>query len=184
MQYDGYRTVNTDSYEQFKSVVNGNGYNVDYTYGDQCWDLMAILWYSLGFPQGYPTLAGTGSAWGAWTDRENNKGTQFDLIYNVNEIKRGDVIVYDRTSFNADGHIGIADVNYSDVGWSYPELPILSQNNQGTPYAQGGSYANIHGYDITLFLGAFRLKKWQGSNLNVHKSKFPWVLYANKLRES
>ena len=191
MQYDGYVLLPVNSYLAWKTAVNGNGFNVDGAYGDQCWDLTAEFWYNLGFGTGYPTLAGTGSAWGAWTDRDNNVGNPavFDLVYSLSDVKQGDVIVYDQFSGNPYGHIGFADEDYStwtpDPSQPY-EFPILSQNNQGTPYYQGGTFANVKGYDTRLFLGAFRLKAWNPTPppppSQTPTSHFKWVLYARKFR--
>lgn len=192
MQHNGWQTVTVASYAAFKSVVNNNGWDLDGAYGDQCYDLAFLLWYSIGFPQGYPINGGTGKAKDIWTQRNNNISyngtTYFDLIYNLNDVKQGDMIIYDSTPYNEFGHDGVADEDYTTWAASHPgdyEFPILSQNNNGIPYAGGGSYANIHGYDTRLFLGAFRLKSWEPTppTPTETKHRFPWVLYARRLRE-
>lgn len=190
MQHDGYILIPVNSYLAWKTSTNGNGYNVDGAYGDQCWDFVAEFWYNNGFPQGYPTLAGTGGARGMWYDRVQNAGTKFDLIYNLADVKQGDVLVYDQFPGNEWGHTGFADQDYDTWIADHPgeyEFPILSQNNQGIPYPPGGSFVNIKGYDTRLFLGAFRLKAWTPTppptpTPNLERKRFPWVLYANKLR--
>lgn len=193
MQHNGWQTVTVASYAAFKAVVNNNGWDLDLAFGDQCYDLAFLLWYSIGYPQGWPVNGGTGKAKDIWTERETNKsynGTQyFDLIYNLNDVKQGDMIIYDSTPYNEFGHDGLADEDYATWSANHPgdyEFPILSQNNNGTPYAGGGSYANIHGYDTRLFLGAFRYRNWIPTppppTPTSERSKFPWVLYANKLR--
>lgn len=180
MQTNGYVILPVDSYDNWKAAVNNNGFNADGSYGDQCWDLCAEFWYSLGFPQGYPTLAGTHSAYGAWDARTLNAGNAFDLIYDKTQILRGDVIVYDHFTGNPDGHIGFADQDYQGTD----NINILSQNNGGTPYAQGGTYTNVANYTLAYFRGAFRLKAWHQSPTPSTQSstRFPWVLYARKLR--
>lgn len=192
MQHNGWQTVTVASYAAFKAVVNNNGWDLDGSYGDQCYDLALLLWYSIGFPQGYPVNGGTGKAKDIWTQRNSNISyngtTYFDIIYNLNDVKQGDMIIYDSTPINEFGHDGLADEDYATWAASHPgdyEFPILSQNNNGIPYAGGGSYANIHGYDTRLFLGAFRLKAWEPTpppTPTTKRSHFPWVLYANKLR--
>lgn len=178
-KYTGYVTLPTNSYASWKSATNGNGYDVDGAYGCQCWDLAAEFWWNVGFPQGYPTLAGTGSAYGAWTDRTQNAGDKFDLIYNVTDIKQGDVIVFNYYSGNPYGHIGFADEDYNGTN----VINILSENNGGTPDPAGGTYTNVNSYYLTNFLGAFRYKAWHQPTppIPVYRSKFPFYLYVKKL---
>ena len=184
-RYTGYVTLPTSTYDVWKNAVNNNGYDVDSSFGCQCWDLAAEFWWNIGFPQGYPTLAGTGSAYGAWDDRVANAGDKFDLIYNKADIKRGDVIVYDQFSGNPYGHIGFADEDYNGTD----NIQILSENNGGTPDPAGGAYTNVNNYSLLYFRGAFRYKAWHttpptpSGGYSFTKKKFPWVLYARKLRE-
>lgn len=181
MQNNGYITLPTDSYDAWKAAVNGNGYDADGFYGDQCWDLTAEFWYNLGFPQGYPNTGGTGAAYGIWDARTLNAGNAFDLIYDKTQIRRGDVIVYDQFPANPYGHVGFADQDYQGTD----DIQILSQNNGGTPYQPGGSYTNVNNYTLAYFRGAFRYRNWitPPTPGTQRKSKFPWVLYANKLRK-
>ena len=189
MQTNGYVLLPVNTYLAWETTTNGNGYDADGYYGDQCWDLVAEFWYNNGFGTGYPTLAGTGGARGMWADRVQNAGDKFDLIYNLADVKQGDVLVYDQFPGNEWGHTGFANEDYNTWSAAHPgdyEFPILSQNNQGIPYVGGGTFTNIHGYDTRLFLGAFRLKAWNPTPPPVPtttKKKFPWVLYARKLRE-
>ena len=178
MQNNGYVTLPVYSYDVWRYTVNGNGFDADLSFGDQCWDLCAEFWYNVGFPQGYPLLAGTGYAYGAWDDRVANAGDKFDLIYSKYDIKRGDVIVFDFFPGNIYGHIGFADEDYNGSN----NINILSQNNGGTPYSGGGTFTNVHNYDLMWFRGAFRLKDWQIPPIVTSRGNFPWVLYANKLR--
>lgn len=191
-KYTGYITVPHSSYAVWKAQTNGNGYDVDGTYGCQCWDFVSLFWYNIGFPTEYPHITNS-SAYTMWQLRDQNKGyngsTYFDLIYNVNDIKQGDIIVFNYFSGNQYGHTGFADVDYRN--WipdpEQPnEFPVLSENNGGTPDPDGGAYTNVHGYDISLFLGAFRYKGWETPTpitTSVTRNKFPWVIYARKLRE-
>lgn len=190
--YTGYVTIPHSTYDEWRNATNGNGYNFDYSYGCQCYDLAVEFWWNVGFPTGYPVIDQS-SAYRMWYYREQNisyGGTQyFDLIYNLSDVKRGDVIIFNYNSTNPYGHVGFADQDYSD--WTPDpdqpyEFPILSQNNGGTPTAGGGSLTNIHGYDIRLFLGAFRYRAWQQPvppTPTTGRSKFPFVLYARKLRQ-
>jgi len=189
----GYIVIPHGTYEQWRLATNGNGYDADGYYGCQCYDLVLEFWYSIGFPQGYPTSGGTGNAYDIWTYRDSNVAyngtTYFDLVYDLNNVKKGDILVYDQFGGNPYGHVGFADEDYSSWHalnpYSY-EFPILSENNGGFPDPAGGAYTNIHGYDTRLFLGAFRYKAWHTTPPTptriVASSKFPFVLYARKLR--
>ena len=168
-------------------------------YGCQCYDLALLFYYNVGFPQGYPVSGvpgqgNTGNAYDIWTYREYNISyngtTYFDLVYNLNDVKQGDMMIFNQFSGNPFGHVGFADIDYDswqpDPSQPY-EFPILSENNGGFPDPQGGAYTNVHGYDIRLFLGAFRYKEWETPPPpppSEIKRKFPWVLYARKLRQN
>ena len=195
-KYWGYVVVPHESYLTWKNTTNGNGYDVDSTYGCQCWDYASLFWWNIGFPTGYPLLNGL-DAYTMWNRRNENISydgtTYFDLITEVENIRQGDIIVFNYNQSNPAGHVGFADVDYAnwvpDPNQPY-EFPILSENNGGTPDQAGGSYTNIHGYDIRLFLGAFRYREWaqpgptpSPSHTKITRKPFPWVLYARKLRQ-
>jgi len=198
-KYTGYVTIPHSSYNEWKNATNGNGYDADLFAGCQCYDLVLEFWYNVGFPQGYPVSGipgqgNTGNAYDIWTYRQYNTSynatVYFDLISSVSDIKQGDIIVFNQTPGNTYGHVGFADIDYSS--WtpdpSNPnEFPILSENNGGTPDPAGGAYTNVHGYDIRLFLGAFRYKSWHPTPPPPpppvpRETHFKWVLYARKLR--
>ncbi len=195
--YTGYVAIPHSSYNEWKSETNGNGYNFDNTSGCQCYDLATEFWWNVGFPAGYPIITSS-AAYTMWNNRSANVSyngvTYFDLITNINQLRRGDIIVFDQTEANPYGHVGFAVVDYD--AWtpdpsSPNEFPVLSQNNGGTPDPQGGAYTNVHGYDIRLFLGAFRYREWHTtpptpplpSGSTTKRRGFKWVLYANKLRK-
>lgn len=192
-KYTGYVTIPHDTYAVWKLNTLGNGYDYDGSYGCQCWDFVAEFWPNVGFPQGYPHIDQS-SAYRMWYYRDMNATyngvTYFDLIYNLNEVKQGDIIVYDQFPANPYGHVGFADEDYATWHANNPssyEFPILSENNGGTPDPAGGAYVNVHGYDTRLFLGAFRYRAWNVAPVQISakpsKKRFPWVLYANKLRD-
>lgn len=195
MSYNtGYVTLPTNTYAIWKNAVNGNGYNYDNTYGCQCYDLVVEFWWNVGFPEGFPRITDS-SAYTMWNNRLINSTyngiVYFDLIYNLNNVKQGDILVYSGTTSNPYGHVGFADEDYSTWHANNPssyEFPILSENNGGTPDPQGGAYTNVHGYDTRLFLGAFRYRAWHSSPTPIGldakhaKKRFPFVLYARQLR--
>lgn len=144
-------SVNIANYDAFRNNVLGKGFDIDGYYGWQCWDGAALLWQQIG-----KTLStgGTGAAKGCWTNaRDINAGTDFTLVTNVRDVKRGDVVVYGGGQW---GHIGFADADYNGGTW----ISTLGQNQGGNPGPNGGSSFNVTNVAANNFLGAFRFKRW------------------------
>ena len=180
--YNGYVSLPTGTYNDFKNAVNGNSYEADGVAGCQCVDLIKELNYNLGFSSPYYDTGGTGYAWGGWTNtsaRNFNAGTAYTLIYDKAQIKQGDVIVMNATPSNPAGHICLANEDYNGTDF----LSCLGQNQGGAPAPGGGTTVNINTLGLNDFLGAFRLIAWQPPEPEEEKKRFPWVLYARKLRE-
>lgn len=146
-----YYPISIGSYDQFRAQVLGNGFDIDGAYGNQCWDGCALLWQQIG-----RTLqTGNGCAYGCWTlKRDANAGSNFELIANKANVKRGDVVVFQGGKY---GHIGFADENYN--GGAY--IRLMGQN-------QGGANGNFNVINMSMagFLGAFRFKGWIASPSN------------------
>lgn len=178
-------TLDITSYDSFRSATLGNGYNVDNAHGFQCWDLGAELWGNTGnYSYPYLSTGNTGYAYGIWLAREVNAGNDFTLIYNVEDVKRGDMIVLDRGRFAGDdsGHNGFADEDYNGTN----TIQMLGQN-QENPNPTTGHVTTIDSMNITKFLGAFRYKAWNETPptppITRSKGSFKWVLYARKLNQ-
>ena len=178
-----------DTYDNWRTYALNHGINFDYSYGNQCWDLPALLWWQYGMylvtrPQG------NGHSYQCWTiSRYTNGRPPFTSIDGVQNIKRGDCIVFNRSSFSSDGHICFADSDYSgryyyNGAW---RLNCLGQNQgQGIGY---GTPSTISGINLSNFLGIFRNTNWETPTPpeptpvgSLREDKFPWVLYARKLR--
>lgn len=146
-----YYNVPINSYDSFRASVIGKGFDVDGAYGYQCWDGAALVWQQLG----RNLQTGNGAASGCWNlKRDVNAGSDFELIWNVNDVRRGDIVVFGAGQY---GHIGFADANYNGSG----VISLLAQNQGGSPKgAAGGAGFNVVNVNATSFLGAFRLKKW------------------------
>lgn len=156
-QHDGHWIVDVSSYDAFRAEVINQGWDWDSTFGNQCWDLAQLLWWAVGrwVLQTGPHYAAA-ECWLVSRNVNSQNGT-FQLIYDVNQIKRGDVVVFDRPYPSHTGHIAFADENYV-AGKGY--LRCLGENQGGTPFWRGGADANIA--NITLRpLGAFRYPQWQ-----------------------
>ena len=183
--YYGPTTVDITSYDTFKAATNGNGWDVDGLYGAQCVDAFMLINYNLGYPAPYAWAGPLGYSYEMWTEptaRARNASDKYDLIYNLSEVKRGDMIVFSSAVGGGYGHNAFADENYN--GQAY--IQCLGQNQFGAPFPTGGACFNVYGILSSAFLGAFRLKQWQQPTPptpTTKKHKFPWFIYVNKWRD-
>lgn len=182
--YTGLVTVDISSFPAFRSAVLGNGYNVDGVYGEQCVDMAKLLAGNAGRLSPYWKSEPDGYAYEGWTNltsREYNANTYFDLVYNKEDVKEGDLVVLNNTSSNPYGHIAFANTNWDA---NTTEAVLLGQN-QENPSATQGYLNTLTTVNVTTFLGAFRFKAWNvtpPTPTPTTRSNFPWVLYARKLR--
>lgn len=150
-----------------------------------CWDVAAELWMNIpefGDATLWPKTGPNQYAMECWTvSRDQNAGNSFTLINRKEDIKRGDVIVIGPSVISSTGHIAFADIDYV----SGNTLPLLGQN-QVDPSLVYGHIPTVTNIDISAFLGAFRYNDWVAPEPPTPSSrranKFPWVLYARKLR--
>lgn len=183
--------ISTNSYIAFKSdalarASQGLGYDVDNWLGYQCWDMCAELWMNLPEFSGGTLWPKTGpelEAQECWTvSRTENAGSSFTLIYLLSQVKRGDVIVIGPSAISSAGHIAFADEDYNGTNY----MNLLGQN-QVDPNPTTGHIPTVTNLNVSNFLGAFRLNSWTPpvppTPTGRTASKFPWVLYARKLRD-
>lgn len=168
-QYNGYIYVPHGSYQEWRDATLDNGYDVDYAWGDQCWDYCALLYYQYGLT--LYTRSGGGGAQDCWTvSRQANSQYPFESIEGVTNIKRGDVVVFGGGGF---GHIAIADEDYNGTN----NLWCLGQNQKGTGTGYPVTRDNLN---LSTFLGIFRNTEWSGTPPPKPKTKkkrdFPWVV--------
>lgn len=181
--------VNITSYDTFRNDVlnrasQGLGYDVDGSYGyqQQCWDLGATLWGNTGdYVYPYLQTGPVGYAYEIWSvSRDINAFPDFDLIYNIADVKRGDMIIIGATPSVPSGHNAFADEDYNGTNF----FNLLGQN-QVNPNPTTGHIPTINRIDCSAFLGAFRFKRWippVPPEPKRKKHKFKWVLYSRKLR--
>lgn len=179
----GYTTYDTSSYENWKSDTLGLEFDVDGSYGCQCWDYVSDFYYSIGWGTGYPVTGVNHYASECWSNlisRNTNTGVDFEQINYLISVKKGDIIVLDGNVSNPPGHIAFADEDYDGTGY----LWCIGQNQGGTPLPGGGTAVTRNHLGMSLFLGAFRYKPWQVTPTpsRFSKHRFPWVLYSRKLR--
>lgn len=178
-QYNSYVVVNHATYQEFRDATLGNGYNVDYSagggYGNQCWDLCALLWWQYGLTLYTGPI---GIAEECWTvSKDRNAVPPFIAIYSVSEIKRGDCVVFAGTTQYTTGHIAFADEDYVS---GMTRMNFLGQN-QGQGTAAPSNIANL---PLQNVLGAFRNTNWTSGPTPTptcsKKRKFPWAVALHK----
>lgn len=177
-QYNGYRIVPHNTYQQWRDTTLGNGYNVDYAYGNQCWDLPALLYFQYGLTL-VTRPGGNGTAADCWNiSRRTNSQSPFISLTGKENIRRGDILVWNSNQFSTTGHIAFADENYNGTN----NINCLGQNQgQGT---SGG--ANIVTLNFNNFLGIFRNTRWDSTpptpptpptpTETTKKRKYPWPI--------
>lgn len=169
-QYNGYVNVPHGSYDEWRAATLGNGYNVDYSYGNQCWDYCALLYWQYGLT--LITKAGGGGACDCWNiSRAANSRPPFESIVGVQNIKRGDILVFDANPWSSAGHICFADEDYKAGG-----INTVEQNglNPSAPVSIGHT-------NYSYFLGIFRNTEWSSAPVpptpeKKKKRKFPWAV--------
>ena len=142
----------TDTYIAFKDYTYGKCWNVDGAYGAQCWDLSSL--HSMNYTKDKRVFStcGTGAAKGMWNCKEQNAGTEYDLVYSVYNTKVGDIAVFGGGTWGHTGVIAGPVVN----GY----VALLGQNQGGSTCPGGGSSTNIINISIKDFLGAFHPKTY------------------------
>lgn len=170
-----------DTYDHWRHYALTHAVNVDYYYGNQCWDICCLLWiqYNLYLE------TGNGFAYGCYAlRREQNAKFPFSKVERKIDIKRGDCLVFWPSGLNYTGHICFADEDYNGTDI----IKCLGQNQgQGTGMGKGSNVVNIN---LKRFCGGFRNANWKVTPPPViveHKpvkTRFPWVIYARKFRNS
>ena len=165
------------TYAQFKAATLSNSYDYDGYYGNQCWDFVQELYYQYGLI--LYTKPGGGGAADCWLiSRNQNARGPFILVTGKENIKKGDVLVFNRNNLSTTGHIGIADEDYHGN-----TIKLLNQN----PYLYG-QWGSVHvdNWNLTDFLGIFRNTNWQTTpptpptpTQTKKKKKFPWPIAWN-----
>lgn len=147
-----YVYVPTESYSAFYNYVLGKCIDVDGYYGGQCWDLGAAFW--MNYTEDGRTLStcGTGGAKGAWACKEQNAGTEFELITDTHSLQAGDWVIFNNGIY---GHVGMALGGYNNK-----YIALLGENQGGPACVGGGAAANVINMSLTSFAGAFRPKTY------------------------
>lgn len=186
MQQNGYAFVPHLTYDEWRTYALTHGIDCDFLFNNQCVDPPKLLWYQYGLR----LETGNGYAYGCWTlMRDQNARGPFIQINNLQDIKRGDCIVFNRSGSFYAGHIGFADEDYNPNHFNRYGANVISTlgQNQGQGTASG-TPSNIAELGVTNILGAFRNTNWQSSPPEPtpfrSTGNFKWVLYSKKLRQS
>ena len=168
-----------DTYAHWRKYALTHGVNVDFSYGNQCWDICCLLWlqYGLWLYTGPNRLAYECYA----VSRDKNAVLPFSKVEKKKDIKKGDCLVFAPSGLNYTGHICFADEDYNDTDI----ISCLGQN-QGQGIKQG-TPSNIKSLNLRSFMGGFRNKNWKIPEPLPIKNKpsehrFPWAIYARKFR--
>lgn len=170
------------TYDAFRDAVNGHAFDVDGMYGAQCWDGVDLLYQQPDVGQ-YLSTANTGRVKDCWlngTAKASNGSGHFTAISGKENIKKGDIIVFNTYSswYGRTGHIGFANEDYN--GTEY--ISLLSQNfgSGSNPY-RGKAFNILNAYLGSAFLGIFRYDAWDNPTppgptptTETKKKHFPW----------
>lgn len=179
--YTGYLEVPHATFQEWRDATIGNGYNVDYYWGEQCWDYVALLYWQYGLT--LVTKAGGGGAQDCWlVSRQQNSQPPFESLTGKQNIKRGDILVWGNMSV---GHIAFADEDFNPNDPN--NIMSLGQNQAGNG---SGWPVNVVKHTLNGFLGIFRNTEWTSSPTppptpteTVRKKKFPfpvaWTHWPN-----
>lgn len=170
-----------DTYDHWRDYCLSHGVNVDFSFGNQCWDICCFLWIQYGQflytgPHGYAY-----ECYAVYRDR--NAVFPFSKVERAVDIKRGDCLVFYASGLNYTGHICFADEDYNGTG----TLRCLGQN-QGQGIGRG-TPSNVVPINLHNFMGGFRNKFWEVPEPVYIKKKpsehrFPWAIYSRKFRNS
>lgn len=130
--------------------LNGECIYLNNPYGSQCVNTTNIITQSLvGY---YMSTCGTGAARGIWDCRDYNARGGFELIYNPEDLRPGDLLVTYGGEF---GHTGMVAGYYDNN-----TILLFSTNQGGRKCEKGGSAANTIKLNLNTFSGAFRWHGW------------------------
>lgn len=142
----------TDTFEDFRNYTYGKCWNVDGYAGSQCWDLASL--HSINYTKDKRVFStcGTHAARGMWDCKEQNAGTEYDLVYDVYKTHVGDIAVWNGGTWGHTCFIAGPVIN----GY----VACYGENQGGSACPGGGAAANIINLSINNFRGAFHPKTY------------------------
>ena len=191
------------TYQSFRGAVLGKRYDLDGEWGAQCWDGVQLLYTQSDINQYLYTqhninvnLKGyVKTCWTNPTCRQRNGSGQFIQIPRLQDVRRGDVIIFDTYSdsdgkwYGITGHIAFADENYDGSGY----INMLGQNQGRGSNPYTGKAFDIWRGKTAPFLGAFRYIVWGGESPEpepepqpesvYNRSRYNFVLFNRRKRQ-
>lgn len=186
------------TYLSFREYVLGRYYDLDGSWGAQCWDGVQLLYTQEDVGQYLytahnidPSQRGyVKTCWSNPTCRQRNGSGHFTQVPNLNDVRRGDIIVLNTLSgwYGSTGHIAFADEDYNGSA----NITMLGQNQgQGSNPYTGKAFSIWTGNIRDAFLGAFRYSVWGGQTPtpqpqpeNVYnRSRYNFVLFNRRKRQ-
>jgi hypothetical protein len=137
--------------QEFYNRTVGRAFDVDGSYGFQCWDLWAECCRSNGAPLSVIHCSLTGYVEDTWKLRHKSGILQYFDAVPADQIIVGDWIIWGKDySLTPKSHVAMAWVNRQSFG----------QSQSGIKQANLVSYL-----DWSRALGAFRLKQWEARKM-------------------
>lgn len=161
------------SFDAFIASTNGQAIG-----NGECWDYVNLIWTHLGsrywtYPPSDPSATNHGIKWGVLNAEALTANTieHLTFISDKTQLKKGDIVI------STDGDYGHGGFITSDYDPNITTYQFYSQNYGGR------RTVGLDSYTLSDFGGAFRYDAWQDPEpVVIKKHKFPWVIYANKLR--
>lgn len=170
------------TYDEFRNAVNGLYIDLDGEWGAQCWDGACLIYVQNNINQFLYTAhninpqlsSAVRTCWTNLNARERNGSGHFSIVYNKEDIKKGDIVVLDTYTT---GHIAYADEDYSGQN----TMNFLGENQGAGSSSTVGKAFNIESLDLSNFMGAFRLDMWNQPvpptpTGETKKRKFPFAV--------
>lgn len=141
------------SYMDFYNLVIGRFFDIDLAFGAQCWDAYAK--YAIWLNARIINCLYSGYAKDLWEYRESNGILEDFYEVDIDDLQPGDVVVFKDHPYTPQSHVGILHETSGNGAY------ILSQNQGGTPYYEGGSAFNVAWFPYdAMYPTAFRPKAY------------------------
>lgn len=162
------------SFDDFVSSTNGQqiGNGTYYAYINLLWEHLGSVYYTANPSDPDPTTQGVKEGWLNTDARAANTITHLSQVTSLSDVKRGDVIIL---SIGLTGRAGFANADYNGTTF----LDVYAQN-YSIPRVE------LNSMDVSTFIGGWRYDAWNSpvppTPVLSSQKRFPWVLYARKLR--
>ena len=159
-EYHGIVKRNTSSFKKWKNDTINCCFDIDGSYGFQCYDYANLFWlnackrYVKSKDGSGGVKGGASGIWGA--RKENNKKNEFKLITKYSDLRKGDIVITNNGKY---GHVCFFDQDKPNTTY----IKVLGQNQTTAKHCGENPYAKVKDINWNFkkyFLGAFRYRKW------------------------